>query len=215
MIPYISKKQLSIEEFKTPFNSALSSDNRWVKLSSIVPWDTFAKLYISLMDTTQGRPGISPRTVLGALIIKHKENLSDEKTILVIQENVYMQFFVGLSSFQTKPIFDPSLFVTIRKRIGKNAFDELNTKLIKSLSNKADKRNIAKKSDQDNYPPNKGKLQADATVADQYITFPTDAKILNTSRKKLDEMIDKLYDYDKDLRVKPRTYRRSLDKGEF
>jgi len=93
------------------------------------------------MNTKHGRPGISPRTILGALIIKHKENLSDEKTILAIQENVYMQFFVGLTEFQTEPIFDSSLFVTIRKRLGKEAFDKLNNALIKSYSAKADKRN--------------------------------------------------------------------------
>ena len=96
MIQYSSEKQLSITEFKTPFQADLSADNRWVKLASIVPWDTFANLYISLMNQKHGRPGISPRIILGALIIKHKENLSDEKTILAIQENVYMQFFVGL-----------------------------------------------------------------------------------------------------------------------
>ena len=60
-------------------------------------------------------------------------------------------------------------------------------------------------------PPNKGKLQADATVADQYITFPTDAKLLNSSRKKLDEMIDKVYYYHCKYGVKPRTYKRTLN----
>ncbi len=96
MIDYILEKQISISEFKTPFNTGLLADNRWVMLASIVPWETFVNLYISLMNPSQGRPGISPRIVLGALIIKHKENLSDEKTILAIQENIYMQFFVGL-----------------------------------------------------------------------------------------------------------------------
>ena len=211
MIDYISEKQLSISEFKTPFHSDLRADNRWVEMASIVPWETFANLYVSLMDAKQGRPGISPRIVLGALIIKHKENLSDVKTIEAIQENVYMQFFVGLQGFQTDKIFDPSLFVTIRKRIGKEAFDLLNTSLITSLSSKKDIQNYSKKKDGENHPPNKGKLQADATVADQYITFPTDAKLLNSSRKKLDEMIDKLYDYDVKITVKPRTYKRIMD----
>jgi len=57
------------------------------------------------------------------------------------------------------------------------------------------KRNKSKRTDWNNYPPNKGKLQADASVADQYITFPTDAKLINSSRKELDQMIDKLYHY--------------------
>lgn len=211
MIDYISEKQTTISEFKTPFRKGLLPDNRWVRLAEIVPWETFANLYISLMNTKQGRPGISPRIVLGALIIKHKENLSDEKTIQAIQENIYMQFFVGLEGFQTKKIFDSSLFVTIRKRIGKAEFDLLNEKLIESLSNKNDTQNKSKKKEDEINPPNKGKMQADATVADQYITYPTDAKLLNSSRKKLDEMIEKLYCYgDKDM-VKPRTYKRILN----
>lgn len=211
MIDYISEKQLSISEFKTPFHKELNADNRWVKLAEVVPWETFADLYISLMNTKHGRPGISPRVVLGALIIKHRENLSDQKTIEAIQENIYMQFFVGLKGFQTEKIFDSSLFVTIRKRIGKTEFDQLNAKLIKSLSHKKDAKNRSKKNDDNPNPPNKGKLQADATVADQYITYPTDAKLLNSSRIKLDEMIDKLYQYyDKEI-DKPRTYKRILD----
>jgi len=213
MIDYISSKQIAISEFKTPFKNSLSTDNRWVKLEEVVPWDSFANLYISLMDTTQGRPGISPRTVLGALIIKHKENLSDVKTIESIQENIYMQFFVGLEGFQTEKIFDPSLFVTIRKRLGKESFDALNASLIQSLSVKKDAQNKAKKKEGEDHPPNKGKMQADATVADQYITFPTDSKLLNTSRNQLDKMIDKLYEYDGKKTVKPRTYKRILDQS--
>ena len=102
-------------------------------------------------------------------------------------------FFVGLEKFRTEPIFDSSLFVHIRKRLGKEAFDKLNNELIKTYSSKIDNRNISKKQEDEDLPPNKGKLQADATVADQYITFPTDAKILNSSRKQLEKMIDILY----------------------
>jgi hypothetical protein len=208
MIDYTPENQLSIFEFKTPFKKSLSPDNRWVTMSNDVPWDVFSKYYVSLMDTDRGRPGKNPRLILGALIIKHKENLSDQGTIDTIQENIYMQYFVGLKAFQTEPIFDSSLFVTIRKRLGKKGFDELNEYLITALSSQKDKRNKSKKKDEDDSPPNKGKLQADATVADQYITFPTDPKLLNDSRKKLEKMIDKLYDYDDTLQKKPRTYRR-------
>ena len=90
MVRYISEKQLSIEEFKTPFQAKLSAENRWVKLSQVVPWDEFASAYISMMNTSHGRPGISPRIVLGALIIKHIEKLDDRGVIQAIQENIYM-----------------------------------------------------------------------------------------------------------------------------
>jgi hypothetical protein len=46
MIKYISENQLSIEEFKTPFETSLLSNNRWVELSKIASWDLFASSYI-------------------------------------------------------------------------------------------------------------------------------------------------------------------------
>ena len=214
MIKYSSDRQLTIEEFKTPFQTSLLADNRWVKLSKLVPWDKFASVYMSMMTVDFGRPGISPRIVLGALIIKHLEKLDDRGVIAAIQENPYMQFFIGLKEFTTQPVFDPSLFVDIRKRAGNKVFDSLNVELIKSVSEKADKRHNKKGTDKTNNPArNKGKMQADATVADQYITFPTDNGILNQSRKQCEKFIDKLYDLGSKEGEKPRTYRRKIDKA--
>jgi IS5 family transposase len=125
MVKYESPTQLIIEEFKTPFLNSLSPENKWIKLSKIIPWDKFASLYISAMDKSFGRPGLSPRIVLGALIIKHIKNLDDRGTIEEIQENPYMQYFIGLQEFTYKPVFDPSLFVEIRKRLGVETFNNL------------------------------------------------------------------------------------------
>lgn len=214
MVKYESERQLTIEEFKTPFQNSLLADNRWVKLSRIVPWDKFATAYISMMNVGFGRPAISPRIVLGALIIKHLEKLDDRGVILAIQENIYMQYFVGLKEFTTQPVFDPSLFVDIRKRAGHKVFDSLNVELIKSVIQKDEKKSKPKRKDSDNTPPkNKGKMQADATVADQYITYPTDNGILNQSRKQCEKFIDKLYNINGKTGVKPRTYRREIDKA--
>ena len=214
MVRYTSEKQLSIEEFKTPFRANLSADNRWVKLAQVVPWDKFASVYMSLMSSDSGRPGVSPRTVLGALIIKHMENLDDRGVIQAIQENLYMQYFVGLKEFKVDPVFDPSLFVEIRKRVGHKQFDTLSADLIRTAKGAKDKRHNKKNKKEDSdEPSNKGKLQADATVADQYITFPTDNGILNESRKKCEGLIDKLYKHSGSQGVKPRTYRRTMDKA--
>jgi len=222
MVRYESTRQLTIEEFKTPFQKGLSANNRWVKLSKLVPWDRFAKIYLEVMDKRMGRPGLSPRIVLGALIIKHMKKLDDRGTIEEIQENPYMQYFIGLKEFTTEPIFDPSLFVEIRKRIGKESFDSLNELLIKNVSWKKDQRvkkerkHKTEEEDQEKEEgpkKNKGKMQADATVADQYIKYPTDTNLLNESRKKLEMMIDILYEKMGKEGVKPRTYRRVLDKS--
>ena len=58
-------------------------------------------------------------------IVKHVENLSDEKTIQAIQENPYMQYLLGLSKFTEKPVFVPELFVLIRKRLDQDFFSLL------------------------------------------------------------------------------------------
>jgi len=213
MIKYTSERQLSIEEFKTPFQAKLLESNRWVQLSKVVPWDKFASAYMSMMTADFGRPGISPRIVLGALIIKHLEKLDDRGVISAIQENIYMQYFIGLKEFTPHPVFDPSLFVDIRKRVGYELFDTLTEDLIKSVSQEKDKKHNKKKKDDSDKPKNKGKMQADATVADQYITYPTDNGILNQSRKKCEKLIDKLYEMNDKQGVKPRTYRRTMDKA--
>jgi hypothetical protein len=124
-----------------------------------------------------------------------------------------MQYFVGLKGFCSEPIFDASLFVEIRKRIGAGTFDKLNSELIKSFSEPKDKKQCSKKAkDRDSdLPPNSGRLQMDATVADQYITYPTDAKVLDSSRKQCDKIIDKLYALNGKKGTKPRTYRRKTD----
>jgi IS5 family transposase len=48
----------------------------------------------------------------------------------MIQENPYMQFFLGLDHFTYKILFAPSLFVHIRKRLGDQEFDEMNEMII-------------------------------------------------------------------------------------
>lgn len=226
MIRYSSTGQLTIEGFETPFENTLSADNRWVKLSKVVPWDKFAGLYMAKMRKDLGRPGLSPRMVLGALIIKHLEKLDDRGVITNIQENLYMQFFVGLSSFNPNPIFDPSLFVKIRKRIGAENFDALNVSLIQFISKKEDTKHINKYSKnnsgteketqeqktEDPKIPNKGKLQMDATVADQELNYPTDTNLLHNSIKQCEKLIDKLYLLRGKKGNKPRTYRRELNK---
>jgi len=41
-----------------------------------------------------------------------------------------MQFFLGLQDYSPEPVFSPSLFVEIRKKLGEDTFHELNELLI-------------------------------------------------------------------------------------
>lgn len=123
-------KQLTIDEFRSSL-AGLSKTNRWVMLGDHMPWAKIEKLYNSKLHNKARGAGNKPaRMIIGAVIIKHKLSLSDEETIQMIQENPYMQYFVGLGEFTDKPIFDPSLFVTIRKRIGEEDFNAMSVSLL-------------------------------------------------------------------------------------
>ncbi len=87
MIRYTSQKQLTLAGFSTPFETALNSENRWIKLSQVIPWDEFAEGYYRSFTLNQGRPAKDARLVIGAVIIKHKLCLSDEETVEQIREN--------------------------------------------------------------------------------------------------------------------------------
>ena len=146
--------------FTTPFEQALDPKNRWVRMSYIIPWDEFAGVFFKRMSEKMGSGTIDLRIVIGALLVKHIENLSDKKTIEYIQENVYAQYFVGLRGFQTTPVFVPSLFVEIRKRLSLEGVKELNDKLlVHSLelgAIKHRKKRVEKSKESDDGEGNKG-----------------------------------------------------------
>jgi len=123
---YVSPNQLTLCGFETPFEQALTSSNRWVKLSRLLPWDDIVKPYDAQFKSEEGRPPISGRIVLGAVIIKHLLNLSDRETVQQIQENVFMQYFLGYSSFTNEAPFSPTLFVSIRERLSLTVINSIN-----------------------------------------------------------------------------------------
>lgn len=210
---YNSQKQMSIAEFAMPFEARLDENNRWVILSRVIPWDKFAELYYKNFPSRRGAPTKDARMVLGVVIIKHMLKLDDIGVIEIIQENPYMQYFLGLKGFTQKPVFDPSLLVYIRKRIDLNVFESLTDELIrrglkiKSTPEKETEEDNEDQSNQAGRSRNKGKLQLDATVADAQIKFPTDLDLLSDSRVKAEELVDHLC---RELSItdKPRTYRK-------
>jgi IS5 family transposase len=106
------KKEIDAEQgqlFATPFEKDLDLENRWVKFSKILPWNKLSGYYYSKMDRKMGAGTIDPRIVLGSLIIKHHEELSDDGTIENIKENIYMRYFLGLSSFKRDAVFSPNM----------------------------------------------------------------------------------------------------------
>jgi transposase, IS5 family len=213
MIQYTSTKQLAIEEFKTPFYFGLDKNNRWAKLAAIIPWDDLARIYYETLCDDFGRPAIDARIVIGAMIIKEKKRLPDEETIEDIKENAYLQYFLGYEEFSHKAPFDPSLFVTLRERIGVEAFEKMTRAFIKKVDEVEKSKSPKVEKEKDQNPSIKeedrreGKLILDATVAPQDIRFPTDLDLLNEAREHSERIIDILWKPSTDKK-KPLTYRR-------
>jgi hypothetical protein len=127
---YTSQSQLTFTGFETPFYNGLDPSNRWVVLSAQIPWDQLVNLFNKRNPAkSTGRPALNPRVLIGAVIIKHMLNLDDRETVAQITENMYLQYFLGYSSYIKQPPFDASLFVDIRKRLGEELLAEMNDKV--------------------------------------------------------------------------------------
>jgi len=95
MIQYTPANQLTLDGFSHPFDRELSSDNRWVKLATLIPWDSLAEVYSKSLHANSGRKSIDVRMVIAAIIVKHKLGLDDRGCVEMISENIYLQYFVG------------------------------------------------------------------------------------------------------------------------
>jgi len=222
MVNFDDPNQAEILDFVMPFSGRLDPNDKWIRLAKVMPWDELAGKYTRKMCKDFGRMSIKPRVAIGALIIKHYKQMSDEDTIQDIQENPYLQYFLGYSSYQFKPCFDPSLFVTIRKRISARAIEAINEVFVLKVK---ELMTIESEKKRPRKPPksktggvhqttlpgisettNKGKLIVDATIAPSNIKYPTDLDLLNDSREISERLIDKMY-MTEQFEQKPRTYR--------
>ena len=68
--------------------------------------------------------------IIAATVIKKELVQSDAKTNLMIHENPYVKYFVGLYEFTGKLIFDSFLLVTIRKHIDDENLNFLSISLL-------------------------------------------------------------------------------------
>jgi len=237
MIRYTSQNQLTIEEFKTPFEIKFNKENRWVKLGESMPWDALAKIYFRSMSLDKVAPPVDATIAIASMIIKHKMILDDREAIEAIRENMYMQYFLGLSEYTYEDVFDRALFTTLRYRLGAENFDAMTLQIILRLEKKYDEAekdivnqdNDIKLNESDDdikesgleeneegpqanttkgkQKKNKGKLLMNATVADQMIAYPTDLGLLLRNREESERLIDELCET-LDIRHKPLTYRR-------
>ncbi|MHC1761009.1 MAG: IS5 family transposase [Negativicutes bacterium] len=230
--------QMTLNDFILPFAGGLSADNRWVRLSKLIPWEEIEKEYAFLFPSDRGNVAKPVRMALGSLIIQARCGYTDRELMAQIAENPYLQYFIGLKEFQLTRPFTPVALVKFRKRFNHKRLAKINELifLAESAEREAEKKTAAERSDDENQTPGGGKTNCtsrtqntatskatdlsavnekpnqgtrilDATCTPADIHYPTDSRLLNEAREKLDEMIDVLHKVSGKPVRRPRTYR--------
>lgn len=205
-------RQLGLADFNQPVGFKMDPENRWVKKSEMIPWDTIEEKYAKLFPSKTGMPAKPLRMALGSLLIQKQLGFSDRELVEEIMENPYFQYFIGLPGYQTEAPFVPSLLVEFRKRLTDDVRSEINEMII--AYNTPDDPTPGDGShpdtDEKDSGENSGTVILDATCAPQKISFPQDVNLLNEARENLEEIVDDLcrrFDY-----YIPRMYRRNARK---
>jgi len=171
-----------------------------VKLAGVVDWEEIHNQIVPYYSTI-GRQGLSIRLMVGLHILKHKENMSDEKCADRIRSDLYWMYFCGVESDSLKSKYqhlNSATMTKFRNRIGNAGFAEIEKIIIKYLiqKNHIDTRT----------------MNTDSTCQPKNIIYPTDTGLLDKGRKLVIRSMKKLVD----MGIKPvsgvRTYARKSRK---
>ncbi len=109
--------QLDIFTLIHPLEDMLDPENRWVVRAKATPWDLLEQHIAPQLYSSRGAPAKPLRMMLGAMMISDLLNISDAETVRQIQENPYLQYFIGLQEFTRQPVFAPLSLSLFRRRI--------------------------------------------------------------------------------------------------
>ena len=174
MRPRNEKKSLEI--FKVPLEEIINKEHPLVKLAESINWKNLEENLSKKYTEKMGAPGKEIRLMVGLQYLKYMFNESDEMIVEKFVENPYYQYFCGNEYFEHSLPIDPSSMTRFRKRIGRDAIDELFKQTVES----------AKSTEQIKEKDFK-QVNVDTTVQQKAISFPTDARLYY---KMLEELVE-------------------------
>jgi IS5 family transposase len=175
MRPKQQQKARHDDLFRARLDQIINMKHALVALADKIDW---AWLDEQLADcfSDEGRPAEPVRFMIGMFLLKHTYALSDEQVWDRWVHDPYFQYFTGEEFFQHALPHERSGMSHWRKRIG----DRLNILLQESLRIAHD-TGALKKSDL-------ARVTVDTTVQPKNVTFPTDAKLLETAIRQLGKL---------------------------
>jgi len=168
------KKQPTNDLFLQRLDDMCDPRQGLVKLSHVIPWDYFEKEFEGLYSKV-GRPAKPIRLMVGLLLLKQLENLSDERVCEAWRRDCYMQYFCGEEFFRWEAPCDPTELVYFRDRLGEKGVEKIFAMSVKLHEGSVEKED---------------EVVADTTVQEANVTYPTDIKL----RRKIIENLWKMGD---------------------
>jgi len=146
--------------FSGTFMEMLDTNDSLIVLAKNYPWskleDNLKQYYSGI-----GRPPKPIRLMVGLLLLKQLENLSDENLILQYKRNPYFQYFCGKTDYTPAVPCHSTELVKFRNRIGKEGFEYIFKLSVEMHGEAAEEEQII----------------IDSTVQESNLTFPTDGKL--------------------------------------
>ena len=130
------------------------------RLATAIDWKFFEEAFGPLYSA-EGRPALPIRRMVGLLMLKHLQNLSDERVVDFWSLSPYAQFFCGEREMQWGVPCEASELVHFRNRIGTDGAEKIFASTIELHGEKAKEKEVV----------------VDTTTQEKNITYPTDTKL--------------------------------------
>ncbi len=160
MLPKSPKNSKQLNLFQPQLRDMLDSNDPLIALADTIDWNYFEKEFAKYYSN-EGRPAKPIRLMVGLLLLKQLENLSDENIVLQWKRNPYYQYFCGMREYQPALPCDSSELVYFRRRVGKEGVEKIFAMSINLHGNAKEEKQVI----------------IDTTVQEKNITYPTDGKL--------------------------------------
>ncbi len=110
-----------------------NSTNEFVIIRSIIPWQKIITGLCPFYNASKGAVGKSIRTMVALLISLKYRDLSDQKVIVAVQENRYIQYFCNVPDDDLRTFLHSSSLSVFRQRIGKEGMAIIENEIFEFL----------------------------------------------------------------------------------